>query len=74
MGEQIKAHWDKEFAFHENHHQNIKRKKGERRSSDLSKIKKNMSLEEKITDAEECNRQLMKEMNQSQIKRRSIWE
>ena len=39
-----------------------------------SKIKKNMSLEEKITDAEECNRQLMKEMNQSQIKRRSIWE
>ena len=34
----------------------------------------NMSLEEKITDAEECNRQLMKEMNQSQIKRRSIWE
>lgn len=33
-----------------------------------------MSLEEKITDAEECNRQLMKEMNQSQIKRRSIWE
>ena len=74
LGEQIKAHWDKEFVFHENHHQNIKRKKGEGRSSDLSKIKKNMSLEEKITDAEECNRQLMKEMNQSQIKRHSIWE
>ena len=27
LSEQIKSHWDKEFVFHENHHQNIKRKK-----------------------------------------------
>lgn len=75
LSEQIKSHWDKEFAFHENHHQNIKRKKGEKRSSDLSKIKKNMSLEERIADAEDCNRQFMKEqMGQQQIKKHSIWE
>lgn len=33
-----------------------------------------MSLEERIADAEDCNRQFMKEMNQSRIKIHSIWE
>ncbi len=61
LSQQIKEHWDAERNFHEKHYEEMKKDMRKKREEKKDVVEKVLGIEEQIAEAEEHNRQFMRE-------------